>query len=102
MPKLWSQAPAQPRKRAIQATSSNRAGNGSQNFLSKTADALNPWDKKQPAPPQKLTGSNSIFTNKSTTKPAKKDEEVKPASWWSSDKKNAPKTVNGFLSQPRP
>jgi hypothetical protein len=106
MPKLWSQSPAQSKKRttrtANQPTTWNRMTNGTQNLMSKTADALNPWDKKQPAPPPKVTGSNSIFTNKSSTKPAKRDESVKPASWWSSDKKDAPKTVNGFLSQPRP
>jgi hypothetical protein len=106
MPKLWSQSPAQPKKRtnhpANQPTTWNRMTNGTQNLVSKTADALNPWDKKQPAAPPKLTGSSSIFTNKSTTKPVKKDDSVKPASWWGSDKKEAPKTVNGFLSQPRP
>ncbi len=101
MPKLLSQSPSQPKKRVNQPM--NRTTNGTQNIFSKTADALNPWDKKQPAPPPKLTGSNSIFTNKSTTKPAHKDEAVKPASWWSSDKKSEPpKTVNDFLSKPRP
>jgi len=102
-PKLLPQTSAQPKRRANQPTTWNRVTNGTQNIFSKTADALNPWDKKQPAPPPKLTGSNSIFTNKSTTKPAHKDSAVKPTSWWSSDKKDqAPETVNGFLSRPRP
>jgi hypothetical protein len=103
MPKLWSQPPAQPKKRINQSATKNRGASGTQSFLSKTADALNPWDKKQPAPPPKLTGSNSVFTSKSTTTPAKKDDSVKPASWWSSDKKSEPpRTVNEFLSKPRP
>jgi hypothetical protein len=103
MPKLWSQSPAHPKKRANQPTSWNRVTNGTQSFFSKTADAINPWDKKQPAAPPKLTGSNSIFTNKSTTKASHKDDAVKPASWWGSDKKSEPpKTVNDFLSKPRP
>src|SRR5206468_11359420 len=95
MPKLLPQAPAQPKRRANQPTTSNRGKSGTQNLFSKTADALNPWDKKQPAAPPKLTGSNSIFTNKSTTKAAKKDDSVKPASWWSGEKTTTPpKTVN--------
>ena len=103
MPKLGSQTPAQPKRRANQPTTLNRMTSGTQNLFSKTADALNPWDKKQPAAPPKLSGSNSIFTNQSTTKTANKDTAVKPASWWGSDKKDTtPKTVNGFLSQPRP
>src|SRR5947199_7199671 len=63
MPKLGSPTAAQPKRRANQPTSWNRATSGTQNLFSKTADALNPWDKKQPAPPPKLSGSNSIFTN---------------------------------------
>jgi hypothetical protein len=106
-PRLWSPTPAESKKRTGHAVNQpstwNRATNGTQSFFSKTADALNPWDKKQPAAPPKLTGSNSIFTNKGATRPAKKDDSVKPASWWSSDKKSEPpRTVNGFLSQPRP
>ena len=103
MPKLLPQASAQPKRRANPPGTMSRAQHGTQNLFSKTAEALNPWDKKQPAAPPKLTGSGSIFTNKSTTKAAKKDDSVKPASWWSSDKKSEPpKTVNDFLSKPRP
>jgi hypothetical protein len=102
-PKLWPQAPTQSKRAANKPATHNRAKSGTQNIFSKTAEALNPWDKKQPAPPPKLTGSNSVFTHKSTTKPAKKDDSVKPASWWSSEKKSEPpKTVNDFLSKPRP
>src|SRR4051794_17059590 len=67
MPKLLPQASAQPKQRAGQPKTGNRSTNSTTNVFSKTAAALNPWDKKQPTPPPKLTGSNSIFTNKSTT-----------------------------------
>src|SRR4051794_34657832 len=49
-PKLWSQTPAQSKRAATKPATHNRAKSGTQNIFSKTADALNPWDKKQPAP----------------------------------------------------
>ena len=74
---------------------------GTQQFFSKTADTLTPWDNKKPAPPRTITGSNSIFTH---NKPKDKESSgVAPASWWSTDKSDSsPKSVNEFLSQPRP
>jgi hypothetical protein len=74
------------------------------NFLSKTADALTPWDNKPAAPPRSVTGSNSVFTNNSPKPNEGKGSKssVFPASWWSSDKKEQPKSVSEFLSQPRP
>jgi hypothetical protein len=78
---------------------------GTQQLFAKTADTLTPWDNKKPAPPPKITGSNTIFTQHS--KPADKksttnDSGIAPASWWSSEKSSSPKSVNEFLSQPRP
>ena len=74
--------------------------NGTQNFLSKTADTLTPWDNKKPAPPPKITGSNSIFTHNTAND---KKSDAAPASWWSGEKSHeSPKTVNDFLAQPRP
>ena len=102
MPQLWQQTKAQPKTRRNPPSTLSQVTKGTQNVLSKTADALNPWDKKQPAPPPKLSGSNSIFTDKSTIIPAKKDTGVKPASWWGGDKSQSKdKTVNEFLSHPR-
>ena len=103
MPKVLPQASARPKRRASQPTTWNRMTSGTQNMLSKTADALTPWDNKKPAPPQQLTGSNSIFTHNNAAKKEPKSSGVAPASWWSSDKSaERPNTVNGFLSQPRP
>jgi hypothetical protein len=105
MPKLLpsTTATARPKRKANQPTTWNRMTNGTQSFFSKTADVLTPWDNKKPAPPQKVTGSNTAFTRNN---PAKKDPKssssVAPASWWSGEKSDQPKTVNGFLSQPRP
>jgi hypothetical protein len=116
MPKLWTPSKPQPKQQAKtrphQRSTWQSMTSSTQKALSKTADALTPWDNKQPGPPPKLSGSNSVFTNKSTTIPAKKDPSVKPASWWGSEKngnaKNGgsnkgdkDKTVNEFLSHPR-
>jgi hypothetical protein len=51
-----------------------------------------------------VTGSNSVFTNNSPKPNEGKGSKssVFPASWWSSDKKEQPKSVSEFLSQPRP
>jgi len=102
MPKLLPKtAPA--RRKANQPTAWNKMTSGTQNFFSKTADALNPWDKKQPQPQPKISGSNTAFTHNKTAKPEPKSGSILPASWWSSDKKDQPpKSVNDFLSQPRP
>jgi hypothetical protein len=109
MPKLWqtTKSPVRPRTRpASQPSTLSKMSTGTQQFFAKTADTLTPWDNKKPAPPPKITGSNSIFTQqnkmadkKSTTK---ESSGIAPASWWSSEKSSSPKSVNEFLSQPRP
>jgi hypothetical protein len=111
LPKLWQTTtrPARPKiKPANQPSTLSQMTKGTQQILAKTADTLTPWDNKQPAPPRKITGSNSIFTQQSKAadkKSTTKDSGgIAPASWWSSekDKSDAPKSVNEFLSQPRP
>jgi hypothetical protein len=105
MPNLLPQTGAKPKKRSNQPSTWNRMTSGTTTFFSKTADVLTPWDNNKPAPtPQKLTGSNSIFTQNGSTKGnTKKSSSVSPASWWSSDKSDQPdKSVNDFLSRPRP
>ena len=101
-PKLWqtTKSPARPKSRAQPSTWSQMTS-GTQQFFTKTADALTPWDSKKPAPPPKITGSNSIFTHQSKSKD-KKSDDIAPASWWSTEKSSSPKSVNEFLSQPRP
>jgi len=91
-----------------QPTTWNKMTAGTQQFFSKTADALNPWDNKPAAAPKSITGSNTAFTHNKTAKPAKpeaKSGSILPASWWSSEQsaKGQPaKSVNEFLSSPRP
>ena len=103
MPKLWPSASA-PKRRSNQPSTLGKMTRGTRDFVSKTADAINPWDDK-PAPQQNITGSNSIFTRQGQA--AKKKESsssgVLPASWWGGDKDNGrDKSVNEFLSRPRP
>jgi hypothetical protein len=102
MPKLWPKA-APARRKANQPTTWNKMTGGTQKLFSKTADAINPWDDKPSQPPPKVSGSNTVFTHNHAAKQEPKSSSINPASWWSTDKKEAsPKSVNDFLSQPRP
>ena len=101
-PKLWPKAAVAKRK-APEPTTWNKMTSGTRNFFSKTADVLNPWDDKPAKPPLKVTGSNTAFTHNHPAKPETSGGSILPAAWWSSDKKDQPpKSVNDFLSQPRP
>lgn len=102
MPSLWpsstpSSSPAQPSLWG-KMTSSTK------NFFTKTADVLTPWDNKPASPPRSVTGSNSVFTNNGNRSSATQEKRgsILPASWWSNEKKEQPKSVSEFLSQPRP
>jgi hypothetical protein len=80
-----------------------RMTNGTKSLVSKTTDALNPFDDDEPQS-RSVTGSNSIFSNASTSKKASEKKSFLP-SWLyggSEEKYEKPKTVNDFLSQPRP
>jgi len=103
-PKLFSKS-APHKRAAAQPSAWNKMTTGTQKFFSKTADALNPWDDKQPQPPPKISGSNSVFTH-NHAKAEPKSSSILPTSWWSSEPNDAksqrPKTVNDFLSQERP
>jgi hypothetical protein len=102
MPKLWS-SPATPKKKTNQPGAWSKMSSGTKSFFSKTADALTPWDNNKPAAPApSVTGSNSIFTQKGAGKPEPKSGGVSPASWWNTQKEEPPKSVNEFLSRPRP
>jgi hypothetical protein len=104
MPNLWPK-PAPPKRTAAQPSTWNKMTAGTQNFFSKTADALTPWDHnnhQDKAPPPGITGSNTAFTHNHAAKKSS-SSSIAPASWWSSEKKSQPpKTVNEFLSQERP
>jgi hypothetical protein len=80
---------------------------GTKNAWSKTTGALNPWDGQTTAaaskPAPSVSGSNSLFSQ-ATKRPAatKESSPVQPASWFSTEKREDPKSVNEFLAQPRP
>ena len=105
VPSLLPQSGAKPKKRSNQATGLSRMTSGTRGFFNKTADALTPWDNKKPAATPNITGSNTAFTRGNRAKAESKDTKsgsIMPASWWGSEKPAQPKTVNDFLSQPRP
>lgn len=107
-PNLWPKTAAAAKRRPSAPTTWNKMTSGTRNFFSKTADALNPWDNKQPKQPQKVTGSSTAFTHNKSSKQEPTSGSILPAAWWSSDKSDkkdsagGPKTVNEFLSQQRP
>jgi hypothetical protein len=106
MPNLLPKSSGLP-KRSAAKRQSNQPGTftkmtqGTQRFFSKTADVLNPFDDK-PAEQPKITGSNSIFTQQRKAAEAKQDSSVSPASWFGGEKSTKDKSVNDFLSRPRP
>ena len=91
------------KRRKNQPSTMTKMTQGTKKFFSQTADALNPFDDK-PVEQPKITGSNSIFTQQRKAFEAeKKQNEISAASWWGGEKKDSkPKSVNDFLSQPRP
>jgi hypothetical protein len=103
MPNLWPKKSAfVPKRKSSQPSTLSKMTSGTKSFFSKTADAINPWDDK-PAPPPKITGSNSIFTQQRQAAQKKEASSgVLPASWFGEKKDSQPKSVNDFLSQPRP
>ena len=101
MPKLWPGASA--KRPTGQPTSLQKMTTGTKQFFSKTADALNPWDDANDQPPARASGSNSAISRATKKKKESTSSGLSPASWWSSDEKDdRDKTVNDFLSRPRP
>jgi hypothetical protein len=105
MPKLWpstTNAPA--KRRPSQPSTMSKMTKGTQQFFSKTADAINPFDDKKPQPQPSVTGSNTRFTHNQPAKKEQKSSGISPASWWGGEdtKSQNPKTVGEFLAQPRP
>jgi hypothetical protein len=104
IPRLWPKTAAARKRRTNQSSALGTMTKGTRDFFSKTADAINPWDDKPAAQPQ-VTGSNSIFTRQSQAAKNKesKSSGVLPASWWGGDKDDdRDRSVNEFLSRPRP
>ena len=103
MPKLLPSTSA--KRPTGQPTALQKMTSGTKQFFSKTADALNPWDDANDAQPQRASGSHSAFSRATSKKKKESDSGgsgLLPASWWSSEEDTKDKTVNDFLSRPRP
>jgi hypothetical protein len=106
MPRLWpvksaaAAAPARPKG----PSAWQKMSNGTRTFFSKTADALNPWDDAEENKPIVASGSGAAFRRASAKKDEPSDRFSLPSWSWGSEsqQESKPKTVNDFLSQPRP
>ncbi len=79
-----------------------RMTTGTKTMLSKTADALNPFDDASDNQPVRVTGSRNAFRQAAAKKNAKTGSFL-PSLWsWGQEEDDRPKDVNSFLSQPRP
>jgi hypothetical protein len=86
---------------------------GTKSFFNKTADVLTPWDndEKPSAQMPRATGSRRVYNGSPSASNASRSAyraEPKKKSWipsWFSkddDEIQQPRTVNGFIAQPRP
>jgi hypothetical protein len=80
-----------------------RVTQGTKSFLSKTADVLTPWDKNdKPLPSARATGVRRTYSGSPNTARGEKKSSLF-SSWFSDEEEpQPPRTVNGFLGQPRP
>lgn len=81
-----------------------RVTTGTKSLVSKTTDALTPWDndKKTAAKPQGPTGSFNPFTSASSKKQDNEKKSFLPSWTMGEDKPKQPTTVNEWLAQPKP
>lgn len=95
------------KKRSSGPSTWSRMTSGTTSFLSKTADAINPFDdandskagRSEPSP----TGSFNPFSTASSKKSSNEKKSFLPS--WATGESEAPKkprSVNEFLSQPSP
>lgn len=102
LPKLKLPAVGGAKKPSNEPGTMQRVTQGTKNFLSKTADALTPWDKNdKPLPDPRATGVRRRYSGSPSAARAEKKSSFLP-SWFSDEEEPAPRTVNGFLGQPRP
>ena len=102
MPKLWptsntSKATARPKG----PSAWQKMTTGTKTFMSKTADALNPFDDAQDKEPVRVTGSRSAVRRASAKKEEKSGSWL-PSLWGPDEEERRPKTVTDFLNQERP
>jgi hypothetical protein len=98
LPKIGSSSPKPRQPSAMQ-----KLGQGTKNFFSKTADVLTPWDNDdKPAPRSRTsTGVRRTYNGSPSAVASEKKSSWLP-SWLSKDEPEPPRTVNGFIAQPRP
>jgi hypothetical protein len=102
LPRLWPKTSAAKRPTG-QPSTIGKMTTGTKQFFSKTADALNPWDDANDRPAPRASGSNSAISRATKKKKESSGSGLLPASWWSSDEdEGRDRTVNDFLSRPRP
>ena len=104
MPQMWPSTGKTIVKKPAGPTAWQKIKGGTKSFMSKTADFLNPFDDAAEKEPElQITGSNSYFSQAANGKPAEKKASSFVPSWWSGgEEKKDVKTVQDFLSLPRP
>jgi len=77
-----------------------KMASGTKSMFAKTADALNPFDDANDNQPVRVTGSKNKFQQASAKKKAGSSSWL--PSLWSQEEEQQDKSVNEFLSRPRP
>ncbi|HEX5105124.1 MAG TPA: hypothetical protein VFV87_14995 [Pirellulaceae bacterium] len=105
-PRLWPTSSSSPQRKSSSPSTWQKMNAGTKNFLSQTADTLNPFNDAEDNKPQPgMTGSNSIFSQASQSR--KKNEEKSgfsliPSWWGGQEEEQKDSTVNEFLMRKRP
>jgi hypothetical protein len=102
LPKLKMPGMGAAKKPSNEPSAMQRFTQGTKNFFSKTVDVLTPWDKdNKPLPNARATGVRRTYNGSPSAQRAEKKSSFFP-SWFDDDEPEQPRTVNGFLGQPRP
>ena len=101
MPKLWptssrSKSAAKPKS----PSAWQKMTTGTKTFMAKTADVLNPFDDTEVKEPARFTGSRNA--RQAAAKKEERSGSWLPSLWGHNDEDTEPKSVNEFLSRPRP
>jgi hypothetical protein len=85
-----------------QPSAMQKLGQGTKNFFSKTADVLTPWDNDEKPAPRSRTATGVRRTYNGSPGAVEEKKTSLFSSWFKKDEPETPKTVNGFLANPRP
>jgi hypothetical protein len=99
--------PSTTKKKTSGPSTWNRMTSSTKSALSKTADAINPWDDGPAAKPKASPSPTGSFNPFSTASAKSSDSEKKSflPSWsmgGDEEKAKKPRSVNDFLAQPKP